>query len=48
MAELSESISSLLEASPLALAFVLGLAAIGLATFALYVVYVAISRREHR
>ena len=48
MAELSESLSSLLEASPLALAFVLGLAAIALAAFALYVVYVAVDRRERR
>ena len=45
MTDLLETLPPLLEASPLALAMVLGLAAIGLAAFAIYLVYVVVGRR---
>ena len=48
MDEVFALLSSLLAVSPATLALVLGLAAIALAAFAIYVVHVTVTRRERR
>lgn len=48
MEPIADIVPALLSASPTVLALIVGLAAIGLAGFAIYVVYKAAAHRERR